>query len=85
MPICGGGGVDLLNKISSDEDKVTTTGVRLRLPALTPADIPCQHAWVIVLTDIANLDEHDGVNDFLEKEETKLEGCTQSSLLRQKE
>ena len=34
-------------------------GVQLHLPSLTPADIPCQHAWVIVLTDIANLNNDD--------------------------
>lgn len=30
-------------------------GIEVVLPALTPDIIPCQHAWVIVLTHIANL------------------------------
>ena len=34
---------------------LTTAGIQLTLPALTPAIIPCEHAWVVVLTGLANL------------------------------
>jgi hypothetical protein len=30
-------------------------GMELDLPALTPATIPCQHAWVVALTGIGNV------------------------------
>lgn len=35
----------------------TSSGLELELPALTPALIPCQHAWVVELTGVANLDD----------------------------
>jgi len=30
-------------------------GLRLQLPALTPDVIPCEHAWVVVITGLANI------------------------------
>ena len=34
----------------------TEQGFAIRLPSLTPDLIPCEHAWVLVLTGIDNLD-----------------------------
>jgi alpha-L-fucosidase len=31
------------------------SGMDIELPLLTPSDIPCQHAWVLVITNLANL------------------------------
>ncbi|GKY90621.1 hypothetical protein MPSEU_000035600 [Mayamaea pseudoterrestris] len=31
------------------------SGMDIALPLLTPSDIPCQHAWVLVITKLANL------------------------------
>lgn len=36
-------------------------GVNIILPALTPDIIPCDHAWVLVFTHIANLNSTDPV------------------------
>jgi alpha-L-fucosidase len=33
------------------------TGIQVSLPVLNPAKVPCQHAWVLALTNIANIDE----------------------------
>jgi alpha-L-fucosidase len=32
-----------------------SSGIEVTLPALTPDIIPCEHAWVIVLTGVAHL------------------------------
>lgn len=54
---------------NDDEGKGTTTrvtttkvqnGMLVDLPLLTPNLIPCQYAWVLHMTDIANLDDEDG-------------------------
>jgi hypothetical protein len=49
-------------KATSDRENSATerktrhlgAGIRLQLPALTPDIIPCEHAWVVVLTGLAN-------------------------------
>lgn len=35
----------------------TLSGITIELPRLTPANIPCDHAWVLELTNIANVDD----------------------------
>ena len=37
-------------------EEVLSKGMRVQLPSLTPDTIPCQHAWVIRITGIANID-----------------------------
>jgi hypothetical protein len=38
-----------------DDDKDNTGTLTIQLPALTPDIIPCQHAWVLELSHIGNL------------------------------
>lgn len=33
----------------------TGAGLEIDLPAVNPSTIPCQHAWVVALTGIANV------------------------------
>jgi alpha-L-fucosidase len=40
---------------ASSTSRRTRAGMQLKLPALTPDIIPCDHAWVVVLTGVANL------------------------------
>ena len=38
-----------------NEAKSRKQGMELDLPPLSPATIPCQHAWVVALTGLANV------------------------------
>lgn len=40
-------------------DATAVSGLVLQLPPLTPDIIPCQHAWVVALTGVSNLDGND--------------------------
>ena len=40
-------------------DASIVSGIQVQLPPLTPATIPCQHAWVLAFTNIANIREVD--------------------------
>lgn len=42
-----------------------TNGLVIHLPLLTPDRLPCEHAWVLVLTNIENLDPPDLVRDII--------------------
>lgn len=44
-----------VTQVTSSTSRRTRAGIQLKLPALTPDKIPCDHAWVIVLTGITNL------------------------------
>ena len=44
-----------LTQVTSLQSRRTRAGIQLKLPALTPDILPCDHAWVIVLTGINNL------------------------------
>jgi alpha-L-fucosidase len=58
----------LENSCSKNHNNIcnNNTGLRLRLPALSPADIPCQHAWVIAIIGIGNLNGAGPAKDTLE-------------------
>src|SRR3569623_693611 len=36
-------------------DSLAVAGIAIELPKLTPDMVPCQHAWVVVLTGLGNL------------------------------
>ena len=38
-----------------NDRELPATGMRVLLPSLTPDKIPCQHAWVIRITGLANV------------------------------
>jgi alpha-L-fucosidase len=40
---------------SSTQRHLSNAGIRMTLPALTPDILPCEHAWVIALTGLANV------------------------------
>jgi hypothetical protein len=37
------------------QEEANPPGLEVALPLLNPATMPCQHAWVVVLTGIANV------------------------------
>ena len=45
------------NDNGSSTTSSAAAGITIELPALTPDLIPCEHAWVLVLTGIGNLDQ----------------------------
>lgn len=46
---------DLKWSATNDNMRGVLSGIRLTLPALTPDILPCENAWVVVITGIANL------------------------------
>jgi alpha-L-fucosidase len=46
----------MVGVLPSSSVRTTTTEMTVRLPALTPDIIPCQHVWVIAMRGIGNLD-----------------------------
>lgn len=39
---------------ATDNSRGILSGIRLTLPALTPDILPCEHAWVVVITGLGN-------------------------------
>jgi hypothetical protein len=39
---------------NSSPTSTSNVGIRVMLPALTPDRIPCEHSWVLALTNIEN-------------------------------
>jgi len=45
----------LKSSATNDNLRGILSGIRLTLPALTPDILPCEHAWVVVITGLGNL------------------------------